>query len=157
MVSTPTTAVSQKRKAPVDLGKEKGKKKKGESSTPKTIERDSPYFAKDEAYERYNLDFSFRKILNGRWIDLDFFDAHNFDYSTKMDNLGWTPMTTLRDDVYTDLVAHFYANANWEQDGETIKSYVKGVKIELDQNVIRNILRIGSGGEKIRKEVKRGE
>ena len=124
--------MSQKKKTQEDLGKKKGKKKKGESSTAKTIERNPLYFAKDEAYERYNLDFSLRKILNGRWIDLNFFDAHNFDYSTKMDNLGWTPMTTLRDDVYTDLVAHFYANAKRGQDGETIKSYVKCVKIELN-------------------------
>ncbi|GFS30770.1 hypothetical protein Acr_00g0013970 [Actinidia rufa] len=144
-VSTPTTTVSQKRKAKEDLGKEKGKKKRGESSTAKTIERDPLYFTKEDAFERYTLDFSFRKVLNGRWIDLDFFDAQNFDYNSKMDNLGWTPMVTLRDDVYTDLVAHFYANPKLGQDREIIKSYVKEIKIDLNRNIIRNILVLGSG------------
>ncbi|GFS43588.1 hypothetical protein Acr_00g0085930 [Actinidia rufa] len=51
VVSTLTMLVSQKRKAPEDLGKEKGKKKKGESSMATTMERDPLYFAKDEAYE----------------------------------------------------------------------------------------------------------
>ena len=68
-----------------------------------------------------------------------------------MDDLGWTPMTTLLEDVYTDLVAHFYANAKRGHDSDTIKSYVKGVKIELNRDVKRNILGMGFGGEKNRK------
>ncbi|GFS38964.1 hypothetical protein Acr_00g0060540 [Actinidia rufa] len=74
-----------------------------------------------------------------------------------MDDLGWTLMTTLRDNVYPDLVAHFYANAKRGYNSETIKSYVKGVKIELNRNMLRNILGIGLGGEKQRKDVKRVE
>ena len=70
--------------------------------------------------------------MNGRWIDFDFFDAHNFEYNVKMDELGWTPMTTLRDEVYPDLVAHFYANATKGYHCDAINIYVKGVEIELD-------------------------
>ena len=66
-------------------------------------------------------------------------------------------MTTLWDDVYLDLVAHFYTNATQGYNSDTMKSYVKGVKIELKREVIRKILGMGLGGEKNRKDVKRIE
>ena len=64
-------------------------------------------------------------------------------------------MTTLRDEVYPDLVAYFYANATKRYHCDTIKSYVKGVKIELDRSVIHKILGLGVGSEKYRNEIKR--
>ena len=100
VVSTPTATKGQKRKAQGDSSKRKGKKKKGEASSAPTLERNILCFDEDEGQERYNLDFSLRKILNGRWIDYNFFNSHNFEFSSKLDNLGWTPMTTIRDDVY---------------------------------------------------------
>ena len=93
-------------------------------------------------------------MLNGLWIDYNFFDSHNFEYSSKMDNLGWTPMTTIRDDVYPDLVVHFYANANRGHHTEIIESYVKGVGIELDRSVKRKILGMGFSGEIYRTNIK---
>ena len=74
-----------------------------------------------------------------------------------MDNLGWTPMITLRDDVYPNLVAHFYANASKEYGNESIDSYVKGVNITLSRDAIRKIWGMGHGGEKYKKDVKREE
>ena len=62
-------------------------------------------------------------------------------------------MTTIRDDVYPDLVVHFYANESNEYGNDTIDSYVKGVEIRLDRLVIRNNLRVGFGGEKYRKYI----
>ena len=53
-----------------------------------------------------------------------------------MDNLGWTSMTTIRDDVYPNLVAHFYANAIRGYHSAIITSYVKGVGIKLAIYVI---------------------
>ncbi|GFY88780.1 hypothetical protein Acr_06g0007200 [Actinidia rufa] len=90
VVSTPEQFKGQKRKAVKDSGK--GKKKKGESSSNVDQERDPLYFLEDRDLERYNLDFLFRKVINGRWINYDFFDAHNFDFSSKMDTLGWMPV-----------------------------------------------------------------
>ena len=136
VVLIPTAVVGKKRKAKDNVGQIREKMKEGESSVP-IYDHDPLYFTKDEAYKRYNRDLSLRKFLNGHWIDLNFFDAHNFEYSAKMDDLGWTPMTTLRDNVYPDLVAHFYANAKWGQNSDTIKSYVKWVKLELNQEIIR--------------------
>ena len=63
-------------------------------------------------------------------------------------------MTTIRDDVYPDLVAHFYANASKEYGIDTIDSYVKGVEIRLDKSGIRNILGLGFRGEKYIKRYK---
>ena len=91
------------------------------------------------------------------WIDYTFFDAHNFEYSSKMDNLGWTFMTTIQDNVYPDLVAHFYANVTRKYHSDSIESYVKGVNIKLDRFVIRKILGMGFGGELYRENVKRKE
>ena len=65
----------------------------------------------------------------------------------KLDNLGWKSMTTIRDDVYLDLVTHFYANASREYRDESIKSYVKGESFSLDRSVIREILGIRHGVE----------
>ena len=46
-------------------------------------------------------------------------------------------MTTLRDDMYTDLVVHFYVNAYREYGEISIESYVKEVSFTLDRSVIR--------------------
>ena len=75
----------------------------------------------------YNIDFSLCKVLNGICMDYNFFDSHNFEFTSKLDNLGWKSMTIIRDDVYPDLVAHFYANATREYQSNSIDCYVKGV------------------------------
>ena len=56
-------------------------------------------------------------------------------------------MTTMRDDVYPDLVAHFYANATRDYGQVSIESYVKKVSFTLDRSKIRRFLGIGLGGE----------
>ena len=139
VVSTPEAPKGQKRKASVDTSKDKGKKQKGESSASGSAsqERDPLYFLEDRDLERYNLDFSIRKVINGRWIDYDFFDAHNFTFSSKMDDLGWMSMTLTRDEVYPELVAYFYANASRGLHSDDIKSYVKGIHITLDRSTIQ--------------------
>ena len=73
----------------------------------------------------------------------------------KRDDLGWTPMTLTQDDVYPDLVAHVYTNATRGLHSDAIKSYVKGVEIELDRSVIRKILGMGFGGEVYGEKIKR--
>ena len=149
VVSTPDAPRGQKRKAGVDTPKEKSKKQKGETSAASSapLDRDPMYFLEDRDWERYNLDFSIRKVINGRWIDYDFFDAHNFTFSAQMDDLGWMHMTLIRDDVYPDLVAYFYANASRGLHTDEIKSYVKGTHITLDRLTIRNFLEIKTEGE----------
>ena len=84
----------------------------------------------------YNIDFSLRKVTNHRWVDYNFFDSYNFEFSVKLDNLGWKSMATMRDDVYLDLVAHFYFNATRECGNVSIDSYVKGVSFTLDRYVL---------------------
>ena len=56
-------------------------------------------------------------------------------------------MTTMRDDIYPDLVAHFYANATRDYGQVSIDSYVKKVSFTLDRSMIQIFLRIGLGGE----------
>ncbi|GFY99249.1 hypothetical protein Acr_13g0006500 [Actinidia rufa] len=153
VVSTPEQSKGQKRKAMEDSGK--GKKKKGESSSNVNQERDPLYFLEDRDLERYNLDFSLRKVINSRWIDNDFFDTHNFDFSSKMDTLGWMPLTLTIDDVYPDLVVYFYANASKGIHSDSIKSYVKGTNISLDRSVIQTLLGIKPGEEVERQSIKR--
>ena len=60
-------------------------------------------------------------------MDYNFFDSHNFEFSMKLGNLGWKSMTTMRDDVYPDLVAHFYTNAIRDYGQDSIDSFVEGV------------------------------
>ena len=45
---------------------DKGKKKKGESSLTPALERNVLYFTEDKTQEMYNVDFSLRKVSNGR-------------------------------------------------------------------------------------------
>ena len=111
------------------------------------------YFAKDASQERYNLDFSLRKVLNGRWVYYGFFDSHHFELSKKMDNLGWKSMTTMREEVYPYLVRHFYANATRKYQDEPINSYVQGEPISLDRSMTREILGIGYSGEIYRSKI----
>ena len=157
MVSTPTTIISQKRKSKDDPNKDKGKKKKGESSFAPALERNVLYFAEDKAQERYNNEFSLQKVSNGRWIDYNFFDSHHFEFSLKLDNLGWKSMTIMRDDVYPDLVAHFYVNATRNYGQDSTKSYVKGVSTKLDTFVVQNILGAGFGGKIYRENIIKDE
>ena len=59
----------QKRKAKDGTNKGKSKKKKGKSSSTTAQECNMLYFDKDASQERYNLNFSLGKILNGRlWL-----------------------------------------------------------------------------------------
>ncbi|XP_057466438.1 uncharacterized protein LOC130755883 [Actinidia eriantha] len=88
VVSILEMAKGQKRKAQTNMSKGQSKKKKGELSSTTAQERNTLYFKVDTSQERYNLDFSLRKILNGRWVDYGFFDSHHFELSMKMDNLG---------------------------------------------------------------------
>ncbi|GFY97518.1 hypothetical protein Acr_12g0000590 [Actinidia rufa] len=118
VVSTPPIASGQKRKAQDDADKGKEKKKKGESSSTTAQECNILYFDEDASQE-----------------------------SMKMDNLGWKSMTTMREEVYSNLVKHFYANASKKYQDESINTYVKGESISLDRSVIREILGIGYGGE----------
>ena len=53
----------------------------------------------------------------------------------------------MRDDVYHDLIAHFYANATRDYGQVSIDSYVKGVSFMLDRSILRKILRIRLGGK----------
>ncbi|GFZ12043.1 hypothetical protein Acr_23g0004280 [Actinidia rufa] len=145
VVLTPTMAKGQKRKSKVDPSKEKGKKK-GESTFVPALKRNVLYFNEDKSQERYNIDFSLRKVSNGGWVDYNFFDPHNFEFSMKLGNLGWKSTTTMRDDVYPDLVAHLYANVTREYNNVSINSYVNGVSFTLDRSVVRKILGIRLGG-----------
>ena len=72
-----------------------------------------------------------------------------------MDNLGWKSMATIWDDVYPNLVVHFYDNATKEYNGVSINSYVKGVKFTLDRSVLQNILGLGAGREIYRENINR--
>ncbi|GFS30444.1 hypothetical protein Acr_00g0011930 [Actinidia rufa] len=93
VVLTPDMSKGQKRKATGNSRKGKRRKtKKGESSSAPALERNMLYFGKDNSQERYNLDFSLRKVLNGRWIDYSFFDSHNFEFN----------IVTPRSPVYAD-------------------------------------------------------
>ena len=83
VVSTPAMAKGQKRKSKGDSRKKKGKgkgkgKKKGESTSIPVLQRNVLYFDEDKSQERYNVDFSLWKVSNGRWVDYNFFDSHNF-------------------------------------------------------------------------------
>ena len=104
-------AKGQKRKSKGDPSKEKGRKNKGESTSVPTLERNVLYFDEDKSQERYNVDFSLRKVSIERWVDYNFFDSHNFELSIKLKNLGWKSITTMKDDVFPDLAAYFYTNA----------------------------------------------
>ena len=75
----------------------------------------------------------------------------------KLEHLGWKSMTTIREDVYPNLVTHFYANASREYRDESIKSYVKGESFSLDRSVIRKILGIRHGGEIYRANIPQNE
>ena len=88
-------------------------------------------------------------------MDYNFFDSHNFEFTSKLDNLGWKSMTIIRDDVYPDLVAHFYANATREYQSNSIDCYVNGVGFTLDRSVIQKILGLEFGGEIYREKVNR--
>ena len=75
----------------------------------------------------------------------------------KLGNLGWKSMTTMRDNVYPDLVAHFYANATRDYGQDLIDSFVKRVFFTLDRSVIKKILGIGLGREIYRNNITRKE
>ena len=91
VVSTPHALKGQKRKSKVDSSQDNGKmkkRKKGESTSITALEQNELYFNEDKAQERYNSDFSLRKVSNGRWVDYNFCDFHNFELSMKLENLG---------------------------------------------------------------------
>ena len=66
-------------------------------------------------------------------------------------------MTVMRDVVYPDLVAHFYANATRYYGKDPTNSFVKKVEITLDIFIIQKILGLEFGGEIYRENITRKE
>ena len=66
-------------------------------------------------------------------------------------------MTVIWDEVYLDLVAHFYANVIRDYGQDSIVSYVKGVGFTLDRSVIWKNLGLGFGGEIYKEKMIRKE
>ena len=64
-------------------------------------------------------------------------------------------MTIIWDEVYPDLVAHFYANATRDYGQDSIDSYLKGVGFTLNRSVIQKILGLEFGGEIYKERVSR--
>ena len=142
VASKPIVGKSQKRKAKVDSDKGKREKKKGDLGSTPALEQNTLYFTENKDQERYNIDFSLRKVLNGRLMNYNFFKSYNFEFSAKFDNLGWKSMIVIRDEVYPDLVAHFYASATREYGHDSIYSYVNGVGLTLERSVIHKNSRV---------------
>ena len=70
----------------------KKNKAENESTSTLALEQNVQYFNEDKSQERYNVDFFLRKIFNGRYVDNNFFDSYNFEFSVKLGNLGWKSM-----------------------------------------------------------------
>ena len=81
-------------------------------------------FLDSECSEEFQSNFSEKKIVGGRIVDLNSFS--DFRIKFLFERIGWLSMITLNKLTYPTLVHYFYSNINFNSKSYSISSLVKG-------------------------------
>ena len=100
-------------------------------------------FITNEEFDRYIKYFNKRTVLLGRNIDPEFMS--NFGLEAIFDRTGWTPVVSLVEPVYTQLVQCFYSKAHFTHRA-LIDYTLRGKDIQLTPCKICEILGVSCEG-----------
>ncbi|KOM48187.1 hypothetical protein LR48_Vigan07g189100 [Vigna angularis] len=95
------------------------------------------WISDDGKHEEYLQMWKERKILRQKFVDLNWFTTHQFQFSQQLIEQGVQHLLQLQGRYYPDLVRVFYYNLKY-QNG-IIYTRVKGIDIILDNDIWTNV------------------
>ncbi|KAG2405984.1 uncharacterized protein HKW66_Vig0052390 [Vigna angularis] len=95
------------------------------------------WISDDGKHEEYLQMWKERKILRQKFVDLNWFTTHQFQFSQQLIEQGVQHLLQLQGNYYPDLVRVFYYNLK-SQNG-IIYTRVKGIDIILDNDIWTNV------------------
>ena len=99
-----------------------------------------------EDYQRYKQKFAKRKVVLER--NINFSQLQHFGFESLFNWMGWLPVVTILEPIFSTLVGAFYLRATYGL-GDLIISTVKGVEIQLDPESICHIFDIAPIGLRV--------
>ena len=96
-------------------------------------------FSSIKDYQRYKQKFAQRKVVPGRSIN--FSQLQHFGFEGLFRRMGWLPIVTISESIFSILVRAFYSRVTYGLCGPII-STVRGVEIQLDSKSICRIVDI---------------
>ena len=99
-----------------------------------------------EDYQWYKQHFAQRRLFPKK--NVNFPQLQHFGIEGIFTRMGWLPMITILEPVFTTLVRAFYSRANYDI-GDLIISIVQGVEIRLDLEGICCIFNIAPVGLRV--------
>ncbi|KAG2375598.1 uncharacterized protein HKW66_Vig0162480 [Vigna angularis] len=102
-------------------------------------------FSNDDQYERFSTHFFERPILQGKYVDVDFFGDGTFEFFDILTKAGLIDFVAYRRHYYPELVRVFYSNMRVSDSG-VIRTEVKKVKITIKPSLFHKLTSIPSVG-----------
>ncbi|KAK2422917.1 hypothetical protein QL285_033410 [Trifolium repens] len=90
--------------------------------------------------ERFETFWKVKPVSAGRIYEFDDLAKGGVDLLKYTEPLGWTSFFKINESIFPLLVQAFYFNAKVDLAKSEITSYIKGIEIQLDPNVIGDIL-----------------
>ena len=103
-------------------------------------------FSSVEEYQCYKQKFAQRKVVPRRSVN--FSQLQYFEFEGLFDRIGWLPVVTIFEPIFSTLVRAFYSPAT-DGLGGPVLSTVRGVEIRLSLESIYHILDIPSVGLRV--------
>ena len=103
-------------------------------------------FSSVEDYQRYKQTFAQRKVVLGRSIN--FSQLQHFGFEGLFSRMGWLPVLTISEPIFSPLVRAFYSWVTYGLGGP-VMSTVRGGEIRLSPESICRILDISSVGFRV--------
>ena len=145
------TELSKKQKRSSSTTVAAGNRRHGPSKAPTapihpslSSPRSSTLFSSDDQRLRYNSQFSYRIILDPKYLDIDFFNDETFDCYQVFQNSGLIDFMYLKLPHYPELVRVFYNNLRI-QDG-IIYSEEHNIPVVIDQSLLFTLTKLPSQG-----------
>ena len=129
-------------------------KRPAEPSQPEQMEArqkaryDTTLFNSVEYYQRYKQKFAQRKVVPGRSIN--FSQLQHFRFEGLFNRMGWLPVVTISEPIFSTLVRRFYSRVTYGLRGP-VMSAIRGIDIKLSPESICHILDIPSVGLRVYK------
>ena len=110
------------------------------------VRYDTALFISNNDYQRYKQKFAQRKVVLGRSVN--FFQLQHFEFEELFGWIGWLPLVTISELIFSTLVRAFYSRMTYGLKG-TVLSTMRGVEIKLSPESIYRILDIPSVGLRV--------
>ena len=89
---------------------------------------DTDFFTSMEEYQRYKQKFAQMKVVP--WRNINFSQLQHFDFEGLFARMGWLPLVTISEPIFSTLVRAFYSRVTYGHGGPII-STIRGVQIKL--------------------------